>query len=303
MGKVAKLPVVEGAIAPAPIELGGPLELLEPDEPLFDYVLERYAPRAPQAGTLRSVNALYAAGACLGLEPQARALVERVRAELGPSRTVFGLKHDDERGALRSVELYFYDWRREHADLSLARLVDVLSPFVRVDAREPKALPWHMLSVELDLRELARPGAEVPAHVYVDMRSYALRGESMTFENIYTFHDPKLEIDDLRRRIDASVYVDTERAGIGALLPPAMMECHKACFANKRDGDALYFSRVPTRDVPPFLRSRHWPASFVAWLQREAPRMAALSWDVGVDFTAGPEGRPRLRRSGLYGHF
>ncbi len=144
---------------------------------------------------------------------------------------------------------------------------------------------------------------EVDLVAHLTVRSYALSGDTLTFENIYTFHDPKTEIDDLRRRLDASVHVDTERVGLGALLPPAMMTCHKACFANKRDGDALYFSRVATADVTPFLRARRWPDAFVAWMDAWAPRLDPLSWDVGVDFTAGTEGRPRFRRSGLYGHF
>jgi hypothetical protein len=304
MARTASLPVLPVERVPASrAPLDGPLELAAEGEPLFDYVLERYPPRVPQAGRLRSVNVLYAAAAAAGREGPARDLVERIRGELGPGRTVWGVKHDDEARRLTGLELYFYDWRRERADLSVARVAELVAPFVDVEAEEPRAIPWHMVSVEVPWVDRPAAGATVGVSLYVDMRSYALHAGRLRFENVYTFHDPMREIDDLLRRIRASVHYDEERAGLATLLLPALVRCHKVCFANKRDGDALYFSRVPTNDVRPVLEARGYPSSLVAFMDREGERLEHLSWDVGIDFSSGEHGALRFRRSGLYGFF
>jgi hypothetical protein len=224
-----------------------------------------------------------------------------VRRGLGPFRTVWGVKHDRERAALRGWELYFYDWERVYADLSIAALTRLLAPVVRVDASPPRELPWHMVSIEVSPDDLRGQGA-VPVHVYVDMRSYELRGARFSFENVYTFHDPQREIDDILRRLRASVYVDLERDSLARLMPPSLFRCHKVCVANKRTGDALYFSRVETPALLGFLRAQGYPREVIDLVQAEQARLDHLLWDVGVDFSA-EGGRAEIRRTGFYGSF
>lgn len=275
-------------------------------EPLHDYILERYDPRVEPEGKLRSVNLLYESFIAAGVEATGRKLVDAVRTALGPFRTVWGVKHDAT-GTLRGWELYFYDWYRVHPDLSVAHLREMLAPFVRLEAQLPSHVRWHMLSVDMGLdalrtAELGSTPAEASVHAYVDMRSYALRGTSMTFQNVYTFHDPRAEVDDILARLRASLYVDLDTHPLHVLIPPELFECHRICVANKRDGDALYFSRVSTPALARFLRDHGYPSPLRDLVVRESAALEHLRWDVGIDFTASPEG-PRIRRSGFYGSF
>ncbi|MFK7992347.1 MAG: hypothetical protein AB8I08_40375 [Sandaracinaceae bacterium] len=302
--KKTTLPVVR-----APYEPPVGLERCSGDEPLHDYILKPYEPLTPHDGMLRSVNLLYASFAEAGVETEGREVVSRLRDTLGPFRTVWGIKHDALSGALRGWELYFYDWTRTHADLQIAPVCDALSELLSIRAVEPRPLPWHMFSIDFGVDAL-RSGSspddaaanEASVHVYIDMRSYALHGPQLTFQNIYTFHDPRVEIDDVMARIRASVHVDLATEPLARLLPPELFGCHKMCVANKRDGDAFYFSRVPTRSLLRFLREQDYPESLSGLIERETPGLAHLLWDVGLDFTATPEGA-RVRRSGVYGSF
>jgi len=278
------------------------LEMCGRGDVFHDYILEAYEPPAPSEGMLRSVNALYETFALAGLDEQGGALVEAIRGALGPFRTVWGAKRDEEGGSWRGWEIYFYDWKRVHADLSIDSIVRALSPLVKVDAALTRDLPWHMFSVEITPGALGGDGTGMPVHVYIDMRSYELRGDRTTFENVYTFHDPRSEIDDVMRRLRASVHVDLSRDRLAVLVPPALFRCHKLCVANKATGDALYFSRVDTRALLGFLRAHRYPAELVAWVDAERSRLAHLLWDVGIDFTAR-DGRAVVRRTGFYGSF
>lgn len=297
------LPVVRSTSYAAP----DGFERCSGDEPLHDYILNRYEPLTPQEGLLRSVNLLYASFAEAGVEEQGRRVVSVLRETLGPFRTVWGIKHDATSGALRGWELYFYDWTRTHADLQVGHVCDALSGSLSIRAVEPRPLPWHMFSIDFDVDALrdgpsAEGAREASVHLYIDMRSYALRGRELTFQNVYTFHDPRVEIDDVMSRIRASVHVDLETEPLQRLLPPELFECHKMCVANKRDGDAFYFSRVPTRALTRFLRDQGYPASLSELVERESRGLAHLLWDVGVDFTATLDGA-FVRRSGIYGTF
>jgi len=276
----------------------GPLERCDPSDRFFDYVLGEYEPLAPAADKLRAVSLLFESFALSGIERQGRHLVETVRAALGPHRTVWGVKWHRTQATL-GWELYFYDFERRHADLSIARLVDALAPCVRVDAREPFALPWHMFSVEVGLPELTgqRPAA---VDVYIDMRSYKLHGDRMELENVYTFHDPRTEIDHVLHRLRSSVHFSWRRDPLATLLPPWLFRCGRLCVANKRGADALYASRIPTNALARFLAWQSWPAALGDFVQRHGHELDHLQWCVGVDFEGSNSG-PVIRKAGFYG--
>jgi hypothetical protein len=233
------------------------------------------------------------------VEARGAELVQAVRAGLGRDRTVWGLKLRD--GAI-AWELYFYDFERARPEVSLAHVRRLLAPFVELDAVETRALPWHMFSVELDAADLAGRRA-VPAHLYVDMRSYELRGARVRLENLYTFHDPRREIDEVLHRLRSSLHFDARRdGGLARLLPPSLLRCHRVCVANKRASDALYFSRVPTPVAARFLVEHAWPAPLAGWLAAHAAELDHLLWDLGVDFHSN-EGVLHITKSGIYGAF
>ncbi len=280
-----------------------PLEVCAAADRFHDYVLGEYAPLAPAEGQLRSVNLLVESFALAGVEAQGLALIRRLREGYGPFRTIFGIKWSQATGAL-AWELYFYDFKRAHADCSLAHLRDVLAPSLRVDAEEPWPLPWHMFSIELG-REHLETGAPVPAHVYLDMRSYELRGRALTFENVYTFHDPRADIDDILHRLRSSVHFEPSRHNLAALMPPPLFRCGRICVANKRGSDALYFSRIPTAPLRWFLDRHAWPEPLrrFASAASAGARFGHLLWDVGVDFRSTEGGAPAVHKTGVYGSF
>jgi hypothetical protein len=295
------LPLIDDEARLPPRRSRRPLEPSSETDELRDYVLERYPPTAPQEGKLRAVNLLHESFALAGVDEEGGALVDSLRAGLGHFRTVWGVKHDREQGAPRGWELYFYDWQRVHADLGITSLARLLAPHLRLDAAATGPLPWHMLSVAFSVEDL-RERRAVPLRLYVDMRSYRLEGGSFTFENIYTFHDPRAEIDEVMRRLRASVHLDLERDRLSSLIPPALFRCHRICVANKRDADALYFSRVATPTLLAFLRLHGYPRELADFVHAERARLDHLLWDVGIDFRSDG-GRATVRRTGFYGSF
>jgi hypothetical protein len=298
----ARLPIVADAPPPFVPRFTGAFEPAAESDVLHDYILEPYEPKASQAGKLRGLALLYETFAIAGVEKEGLALVTRVRDTLGPFRTVWGVKHDRERGELRGWELYFYDWKRVHADLSIASLKEILAPVVKLDVELRRDVPWHMVSIEVSPADLKDPSRSVAAHLYVDMRSYEAKDKELLFENVYTFHDPRLEIDDVMNRLKASLHFDFAKDRLAELLPPRLFRCHKMCVANKRTGDALYFSRVDTDALRQFLRAQNYPKEIVGLADAEAKRLDHLLWDVGVDFAARDTGLT-VRRTGFYGSF
>ncbi len=276
-----------------------PPELAGEGDRFHDYVLGAYAPLAPHAGKLRSLNLLVESFALAGLEEEGLAVMRRVRDGLGPFRTVWGIKQRE--GGVLGWELYFYDFERRHADLSIARVAELLAPAVTVDAREPWPLPWHMFSVEIGPAQLRR---QEPAavDVYIDMRSYKLRGDRFAFENVYTFHDPREEIDDILHRLRSSVHFRWGHDPLASLMPPSLLRCGRICVANKIGADALYFSRVPTPALAAFLGARGWPEALRRFVAGHGPALDHLLWDVGIDFDRH-EGALRVVKTGLYGSF
>jgi hypothetical protein len=272
------------------------------DDRFHDYVLSEYAPRAPHDGKLRSLCLLHASFDAAGVAEEGREVVELVRRALGPFRTVWGVKVEAGAPAPAGWELYFYDFERGHADLTIARMGEILSPRLELDAHERRPLPWHMFSVGFDPASLRSRG-RVPARVYLDMRSYELRGAELALENIYTFHDPRREVDEILHRLRASAHFDTRRENLASLVPPHLFRCAgRVCVANKRGCDGLYFSRVETRVLARFLRDRAWPAALGALIDEHAAELDHLLWDVGVDFRASDVGT-RIVRSAAYGSF
>ncbi|AKT42263.1 uncharacterized protein CMC5_064860 [Chondromyces crocatus] len=293
------LPTVQGSAPPAP-RARTSFERVGPEDQFHDYVLGAYTPVAPAEGKLRSLALLVESFALAGLEEEGLRLVRCVREGLGAFRTVWGVKRVHATEAM-AWELYFYDWERAHADVSLPRLREILAPSVDVDAREPFPLPWHMVSIEVSSEALAQRG-RVAAHVYIDMRSYELSGDKFTFENVYTFHDPRTEVDMILHRLRSSVHFDPDRDGLATLMPPPLRRCGKMCVANKRASDAVYFSRIRTPALTWFLRTHGWPEALASLTTTQAAALDHLLWDVGLDFDrAGGVVSPR--KTGIYGSF
>lgn len=294
-------PTRSGAAATARLA-HAPFELCTGADLFHDYVLGAYEPLARAEGKLRSVNLLVESFAHAGVEARGLEVIRRIREGYGPFRTVYGIKWN-KRTAAMSWELYFYDFHRAHVDCSIAHLREILSPEVHVDAEEPWTLPWHMFSIEVTREQLESGLAAppVPAHVYIDMRSYALRGKSFTFENVYTFHNPRTQVDEILHRLRSSIHFEPNQHNLAALMPPPLFRCGRICVANKQSSDAIYFSRVPSAPLRGFLARHAWPEPLCALAANEG--FDHLLWDVGTDFRSADGGAPEIEKTGVYGTF
>lgn len=293
-----RLPV---APAPPPRRLASaPLERCGPEDRFHDYVLAEYPAVAPALGRLRSLNLLVESFAHAGVEAEGLALLTAVRDGLGPFRTVWGIKRHHDTGAL-GWELYFYDFQRAHADLSIARVAALLAPQLQLLGEEPRPLPWHMFSVEFGPEQLrARAGASLD--IYIDMRSYKCEAGELRFENIYTFHAARPEIEEVLHRLRACVHFDPRHDALQRLMPPQLFHCHKICVANKRSSDALYFSRISGNALMRFLADHEWPQPLRTFVSDHADALGHLLWDVGLDFQRR-DGRATPIKTGIYGSF
>ncbi len=289
--------------APAPPLATSPLEYCTAEDRFHDYILSEYEPTAPVAGKLRSLNLLTESFALAGVEAEGRALVETLRDQFGAFRTVWGIKLEPgaPKGQQLRWELYFYDRDRQHDDLSIPRIADLLSAHINVQAREPRPLPWHMFSVEFGNDHLLSQN-EAPLDVYLGMRSYKLDTASMSFENVYSFHDAKREIRDVLDRLRVALHFDSVRERLVDVLPPHLFDCNRICVANKRRSDALYFSRISTPSLLRFLDEHEWPAALRTFANTRTAELDHLLWDVGIDYIAR-NGRATPAKTGVYGSF
>lgn len=286
------------ALSP-PCAVTPPERCLEGDR-FHDYVLSEYEPVAPPLGRLRSNAVLAESFALMGVEREGLALVGAVRRALGAFRSVWGVKHRQGEEEL-AWELYFYDFQRAHADLSVPSMIETLRPHLRVEAQEPHPLPWHMFSVELSKAHLLE-GRAASVDLYIDMRSYKCSGDQLVFENVYTFHDAKKEIDEVLHRVRSCLHFDPARDGLHLLMPPHLFNCRKICVANKRSSDAMYFSRIGTPALTRFLSDQRWPSPLRDFVATRQDELSHLLWDVGVDFKA-IAGQATPVKTGIYGSF
>jgi hypothetical protein len=298
--RVQALQLAAALPEPSPALARTPPERCTAQDRFHDYILADYSPVASPVGKLRALNVLVESFALEGLEDQGRAVLDAVRGALGPFRTVWGIKrrrHDERLG----WELYFYDFERRHADLSIANVARILEPLFSIAAPEPRALPWHMFSIEFGRDQLVAH-APAPVDVYLDMRSYKLTNQGPVFENVYTFHETRREIEVILERMRACLHFDPRVDGLHHLLPPHLFQCAKLCVAHKRGCDALYFSRITTRALARFLRDQGWPEALVEFVRSREGDLNHLLWDAGIDF-ASVEGRATVLKSGIYGTF
>ncbi len=294
------------AVVPTGRLARAPLEASRADDRYYDYTLRPYQPVAATQGKLRSENVLVETFAREGVEREGLAVVEALRASLGGFRTVWGVKHHARRAQL-GWELYFYDPQRTREVISLPAVLGALAPLVKIDAAAVD-LPWHMFSIELSPAHL-RGEETAPVHLYLDTnetkgvdRSYVLRGGELAFENVYSFHDPATEIDEVLHRLQFSVFKPPGRRALADLIPPELFACHHVCVANKHAADALYFSRITTAQLLFALARFGWPEEVRRFVAERSDRFDHLLWDLGYDFAA-PDGALQIEKSGFYGSF
>ncbi len=256
-----------------------------------DYILTAYEPRCDPQGKLHGASLLK--GLLRHHDMQdAWAVCETLRAHLGSDETVWGFKLGP---AAPSVELYFYNFEGADVvghDRSVTTLGEVLAPHLHFSAPMAEAQSYFMCSFELSPRSLASGDAGC-FRIYVGSGDesrrecafwYRVERGRLPLENHYWFYraSDSGELADAVRRLKRS-----PRSGAkpcwGKLMPAHLRSCFTICYAVKPQADGLYFSRIGTEQLVPFLEA-HRPGPLLALLRHHEDDFAHQRWDLGFDF-------------------
>lgn len=284
------------------------LERCAEGDEFLNYCLWPYAPLAPVAGKFSTAVPLFHTFQLAGLNDRAAELVARIRGAIGAHRTVWGVKLLGD-GQL-AWEFYFYDYRRCERERSASRVLEAIRPLVRCDVPINEGLPYFMFSLEvtgallrgeteLELVNLylGNVGSAVSSGV-----SYAQTRHGRRLENFYFFFRPAEHLDEIIGKVRCSAHIDPPDLDLAEIIWPELIECDTVCFANKQHHDCIYFSGIGLEQLLFFFQRLRYPEPLVAWVQEHAHLLDHLRWDVGYDFTRGPEGL-RVIKSGYYGTF
>jgi hypothetical protein len=268
------------------------------DDPFFDYLLLPYTPLRPAAGKLRAVSLLRESFALMGVAAEGDRLVAALHRHLGPFRTVWGIKAGSESAQL-DWELYFYRRDTGRGEPAFDGVLNALEPCLRVAERPPLPDRWELWSLEFDAAALAA-GHGGTVDVYLGMRAYRARGQSLELKNLYTFEDAGMRLERVLERLLIAVHAPRDGEEIARLLPPALLAgCPRVCVANKRLADGLYFSGLRLEQLRAFVAAHGWPPAIGEWLDQRADLLDHLLWDVGFDFRrVGPH--LHVQRSGVF---
>lgn len=277
------------------------------DDPALSYCLWAYPPPAAAEDKFRSVNLLFHSFAQAGMDARAYDIVEALREGIGNFRTVYGVKRV---GKKIAWEFYFYDYKRHAREVSAARVLEVLRPWVRCEPALLETLPYFMFSIDLD-DAIARGDRPLDViHMYIGNpgsavssgMAYAVRAGETVLENFYFFFDARTEMDQVVRKIETSALVDLSQIGINEILLPELRTCRTICVANKQTHDCVYFSGIDVGQLLFFLRRFNYPIETIGFVAQNRHRLDHLLFDVGFDYTMR-EGRLIPLKSGYYGVF
>ena len=282
-------------------------ELTRPEDLYFNYCWWPYQPVAAVEDKLRPVNLLFHSFDCARMTQNAYQVVDLIRTEIGPFRTVWGVKWVEGRLAW---EYYFYDYNRRERQISITRVLNTIRPVVSSRLTVNENLPYFMFSLDINAEVVTgeRPLHEV--HMYVGNPgstvssgiAYSLRQEATILENLYFFFDAKRNRNDAAAKIFCSAYVDASKVPIDSLLWPELRDCHTICVANKRANDTVYFSGVNVDQLLYFLKRLNYPKAIIGDVLDHRSMLDHLLFDVGFDYIAQGD-EVKVVKSGYYGVF
>lgn len=281
------------------------LEWTSPSDPYFDYCLWDYKPLAPTSGKLRSSSLLWHSFDALGAPPRLAEMVRAVQAEIGPFRTVWGVKKLGDRYAW---ELYFYDYGRLEREVSIERVLGAVTPYAATDLGLSWKRPYFMFSIDLDaeLGEGRRSMDEVsvyignPSGMVSSGLCYQLSRGGLRFDNLYYFFDRKQNWDDIVGKVVTSAHLDLAGLDPAAILWPELCDCGIVVVANKKHNDGVYFSRVRIDQLIWFLEKLDYPPAIQQFIREHRSRLDHMLYDVGIDYRM-VEGRIEVIKSAYYG--
>lgn len=271
----------------------------------FDYCLYQYTPNVPYEGKLRSSNLLLNSFDVMGCERKFYELVNAIKTRIGENRTVWGIKKENNRFAW---EFYFYDYLRKRPEVTLANMIDVVSPFFKVPIKANDALPYFMFSMDIT-QEIFQKKQLDCLHIYIPGVSdhpngfcYLLSKNGMKLENHYDFFYPKTRLPDIVAKIRSSGFVDFTQADLDEVLLPELTDCWTICIANKQKNDGIYFSRVKLKQFIIFLEKFEFPDRLTAYIKQNQDKLDHLLYDVAFDYRTKSD-KIVITKSGYYGTF
>lgn len=276
-------------------------------DPAFNYCLWEYPPAAPREDKFRSVNLLFQSFDCADIDPRAFAIVDAIRENIGPFRTVFGVKLLPDRLAW---EFYFYDYRRRQREVSMSRVLQAMRPLVPCDIRPNETLPYFMFSLDLDHQVAAGDHGLDVVHMYIGNPgstvssgiAYAVRTDRTLLENFYFFFDARTQLSEAAKKIASSAHLDDTQLPVETVLVPQLRRCQTICVANKQTHDCVYFSGIGIDQLLWFLRHLGYPQSIIGFVGDNRGNLDHLLFDVGFDYRM-EGGVLRILKSGYYGVF
>lgn len=281
------------------------LEFAAPQDRYADYCLWDYPPVVPPAGKLRCANLLWRAIDAAGGDGQLKAACLALRQALGPFRTVFGVKKFADR---LSFEFYFYDYGRLEREVSITKILQILSPFVDCPLRYSEDRPYFMFSIDLDDDITSRrrpldminiyvgnPGSTVSSGICYELSNTGLR-----LANFYFFFDARKEMNDIIAKVSCSARHDLRGLPISTILRPELLDCEVVVVANKKFLDGVYFSRIKIDPLIEFLERERFPADLVAFTKEHRNGLDHMLYDVGLDYVV-EDGAVKILKSAFYG--
>jgi len=283
------------------------LEVAQVGEPLYDFCLWEYPPAAPVAGGLASVNLLRCAFASEGVADAGESLIGALRAGLGRSRTVWGIKLCEGR---ISWELYFYDYDRQQRQRSIPRVLEAIAPRAVGFSPSLESLPYFMFSLDFDHQQLSGKRQISDIQVYIGNIGshvssglcYEASGAGLRLKNQYYFFDARAERENIVGKATTSVFFDPGRVALADLLWPELVDCQTIVLANKIDRDGVYFCRISVDQLLIFLRRLRFPQAQLGFVDAHRERLSHLRFDVGFDYRMDGD-RLRIVKGAWYGVF
>ena len=288
-------------LAPPPREL----ERVSATDRFADYCLWQYEPPTKPLGKLRSASLLWQSLALTGASPCIADACDLLRRELGPFRTVWGVKQFADRYA---YEFYFYDYERLTRAVSVGRVLKALQPLVDCPLRYPDERPYFMFSLDLDNRTveqtrrleevsiyIGNPGSSVSSGICYN---YSERG--LRLDNFYFFFDAAREMEHIRAKIACSAHLDLPNFPMDQILWPELRDCGVVVVANKKHNDGVYFSRINVDQLILFLKRTRYPSDLIAFVETNRDDLDHLLYDVGIDYVKTANGL-EIVKSAFYG--
>jgi hypothetical protein len=280
-------------------------ERASPHDRYADYCLWDYEPLTPTAGKLRCANLLWGAIDASANGRHLKTALMALRERLGPFRTVFGVKKFADR---LGFEFYFYDYARLDREVSIARVLDILSPFVDCPLKYSEGRPYFMFSIDLDEDITARrrpldiinvyvgnPGSSVSSGICYEFSDTGLR-----LANFYFFFNARTEMDDIVAKVNCSAHHDLRGSPIETILRPELVDCEVIVVANKKFNDGIYFSRIKIDPLIGFLEAEGFPMNLVDFARSHRDGLDHMLYDVGIDYVVS-DGAVKVIKSAFYG--